>query len=443
MKAPNPSPPSADLAESRSDRPPSWMRPAIVLGVAALTGFVMLCAALGDVTRHVRAFQVGYAILVVVLLRPGGPAILGRWTPWLFVCVILRLALLHVSPSDDTYRYLWEGRIQGHGFNPFALAPDAPQLQHLRDEDWARINHPDYPTIYPPLAQAVFLLTALLCPSIYALKAANVLCDVIAVVLLARWSTARGHPPHRALIYGLCPLTLTAFGIDGHVDGLMLLCLVAAGLLSDRGRVYWAAVLLAGAIAAKIVAVVLVGWLAVRSWKAALLCLACTAATYLPYAAAGTGLTESLIRFVGTTEFFGLLHSLLAPRVGGDASRVIGIILLLAVAAWSLLRRDTYADYGRRVLAAVILVAPVVHFWYVTWVLIFLALRPRWCWIILAGSMVFYFEAERMRALTGQWLMPSWAWYATYLPFVAAWIAEMVIAPTWAGWNMPAQDRRT
>jgi len=412
------------------------------MGVAA---FAVTGAVLGDVAQHVRLFQLGYLaasighlLLVMVILAPGGAAFLGPWRRWLIVCLVLRAVLLQVTPSDDTYRYLWEGRIQGRGYNPFAHTPESAELEHLRDADWRQVTHRDYPTIYPPLAQMLFAATTAVRPSIQAIKFVHVLLDLITVALLAVWSRARGLPPHRALIYGLCPLTLTAFAVDGHLDSLMLLCLVAAGLLCDRGRIYWGAVLLAGAIAAKIVAVVLLGWLAVRSWRAALLCLGCVAAAYLPYVSAGAGLFESLTRFVGTTDFFGLLYAPLSGLVGGNVVRMVGAGLLVAVAAWSIKRRDDYARCGGAVLAAVVIVAPVVHFWYLTWVLLFVALRVRWSWLILAGSMVFYFEAEHLQARTGTWALPEWVWFATYLPFLAAWVIE-----TWRGRRAtPAAGRR-
>ena len=59
-----------------------------------------------------------------------------------------------VRPQDDVYRYVWDGKVQRAGVNPYRFAPDAPQLSALRDTDWARINNRSLPTIYPPLAEA-------------------------------------------------------------------------------------------------------------------------------------------------------------------------------------------------------------------------------------------------------------------------------------------------
>ena len=78
--------------------------------------------------------------------------------------VLLRILFLPFAPvlSDDIYRYVWDGRVAMSGINPFAFAPQAEELRHLRDAAiWPLINHPTVPTIYPPAAQLVFQLNAL------------------------------------------------------------------------------------------------------------------------------------------------------------------------------------------------------------------------------------------------------------------------------------------
>src|SRR5687768_81156 len=62
--------------------------------------------------------------------------------------------------SEDVYRYVWDGRVLRHGISPYRYAPDDPALAALRDEGWRRINNPEIPTIYPPLAQALFAVAA-------------------------------------------------------------------------------------------------------------------------------------------------------------------------------------------------------------------------------------------------------------------------------------------
>ncbi len=47
----------------------------------------------------------------------------------------MRLALLFFEPylSTDIYRYIWDGRVQAAGINPYRYVPRAPELAQLRD----------------------------------------------------------------------------------------------------------------------------------------------------------------------------------------------------------------------------------------------------------------------------------------------------------------------
>ncbi len=72
--------------------------------------------------------------------------------------------------SDDIYRYLWDGRVQMAGINPYNYPPNDANLAHLKTEDWEGINHKHIRTIYPPLAQTIFAVGAFVYPTINAQK---------------------------------------------------------------------------------------------------------------------------------------------------------------------------------------------------------------------------------------------------------------------------------
>src|SRR6202046_1565835 len=99
--------------------------------------------------------------------------------------IALQVAAVSAPPqnSNDLYRYIWDGRVQAAGVDPYAYVPTARQLTGLRDEflfhpgaeycvsqayvvshppaDLAAgctaINRPTVPTISPPVAEAYFL----------------------------------------------------------------------------------------------------------------------------------------------------------------------------------------------------------------------------------------------------------------------------------------------
>ena len=47
---------------------------------------------------------------------------------------LMRALLLFAPPhSTDIYRYIWDGRVQADGINPYRYVPADPALAHLRD----------------------------------------------------------------------------------------------------------------------------------------------------------------------------------------------------------------------------------------------------------------------------------------------------------------------
>src|SRR5258708_7761239 len=80
------------------------------------------------------------------------------------VAVALRVPAWLAAPAHSAavHRSLWDARVQNAGVNPYRYAPDAPELAQLRDDNWARINNRNLPTIYPPAAELAFRLASAL-----------------------------------------------------------------------------------------------------------------------------------------------------------------------------------------------------------------------------------------------------------------------------------------
>lgn len=365
----------------------------------------------------------GFGFLIYSVCRRRPP---GRWRYWFAGCVVLRLALLLTSPSDDLYRYVWEGRIQAAGINPFAVAPEDESLADLRDELWESINHKEYPAIYPPLAQWQFLAATWVCPGLLGMKLMYVLFDCAAVAMIGAWLRAEGRPPHLAIIYGVCPLVLSAVSLEGHLDGALVALLAGAGLADARRRPYLCAVLLSGAILTKIVPIVLLPWLARKHWRAALLAGGVIVAAYVPFASPGVSLFHSLVKFPRETEMLSLGHGAALKLFAADASRLVCGLAIAGVALWHARRPAPLSRVLLPVFGGFVIFMPIVHFWYLTWIALGLVFAPRASWMVLLASMVFYFEATLVGARTGTWNMPAWVSYPVYGPFVAAAVIEWV-----------------
>ncbi|QJW88085.1 polyprenol phosphomannose-dependent alpha 1,6 mannosyltransferase MptB [Spirosoma taeanense] len=219
-----------------------------------------------------------------------GAAILFRF---LLVIAIPRL-------SDDVYRFVWDGRLLAHGFNPYLYLPS--QLIHtptaaqagLDDTLFRQLNSPDYFTVYPPLNQAMFGLAAWLSNgslfwNVIWLRLPIVLSEIGTMWLLTKLLCRLNRNPNLALLYGLNPLVILELTGNLHFEAVMIfLSLLAAWWLLQK-RIALSAVTLALAIATKLLPLILLP-LAIRrlGWKTGLTYAALTggltAALFLPFA---------------------------------------------------------------------------------------------------------------------------------------------------------------
>ncbi len=177
------------------------------------------------------AFLMAAVVVYLVTVR----FVLRHRLPQQAIWVVLGLAfvmraVLMPAPmllSSDIYRYVWDGRVQAAGINPYRYIPADPALAGLRDTAiYPNINRANYArTIYPPMAQVFFAAMGRISDSVIAMKLAMFLCEVIAVLCLLRLLGLAKLPPERVLIYAWNPLVLWSFALDGHVDA------VAVGLL--------------------------------------------------------------------------------------------------------------------------------------------------------------------------------------------------------------------
>jgi len=74
--------------------------------------------------------------------------------------VLFRVTLLRsdVMPSDDAYRYQWDGRVQRVHLNPYLVCRSSSGLAWLKNPDCPQPPGYYTPTIYPPLSELTYRL---------------------------------------------------------------------------------------------------------------------------------------------------------------------------------------------------------------------------------------------------------------------------------------------
>jgi hypothetical protein len=348
------------------------------------------------------------------------------------VAALLRILWLAPSPlSDDLYRYLWDGRVANAGVHPFAFPPSAPELASLRDEEvWPRVNHPEVPTIYPPVAQLWFRMLDALWPSALGARAFSAVTDLAAMAALALLLRARGVAVSGALVLGWCPLSVMESAGGGHVDGLGV-ALLAGGCLAlaggSGGRAAAAGLLLALSALVKPVAAVVVPAIVARAPLARRSTFLAGGAAGLlvavPYLDAGAKLFVGLAAYAEGWRFNDALYS---PLVAAGLSPIgARAVLALGVAAAAVLAprflRDPLAASGCVIFAGIAL-SPTVHPWYAQWIVPMLPFLPRAvspaAWTLVALLPAAY-AAAWVRETTGVWAEPAWSRPLIWLPVYA------------------------
>src|SRR5262250_3682938 len=82
------------------------------------------------------ALAAGTVYLIVLYGLSRARASRAAFILLIFGAVVFRATLWPMEPtlSDDLQRYRWEAKVQAHGWNPYAIAPNDPRLADLRDQ---------------------------------------------------------------------------------------------------------------------------------------------------------------------------------------------------------------------------------------------------------------------------------------------------------------------
>ncbi len=390
----------------------------LVLGLGLLVVHAVLASRFGaDSDEWIMGYTwievVLYAVAVVVALRDKGldPAISRRATAFILgLGVLMRVILIPIDPiSTDINRYIWDGRVQAAGINPYLYIPADPALEALRDDEiYPEINRKSYAhTIYPPFAEIVFYLVTRVDESVIAMKSAMVLFELAAIWAMTRLLRSRAMPSTRILLYAWHPLPIWEFAGSGHVDAIALTCVMLALLAAEMRRPVLAGIALGGAALTKYFPV-LVGPAAYRrwDWKLPLAGLLTVVALYLPYLSAGSkifGFLSGYKREEGLDNGMGLYPLVLLGHLVPNLPPVV-VALYMPLAAIMLLglglgilfrRRAPGADLGGAfLLASAFTVLTSPHFpWYLAWLVPFLCFIPSWPVIWLTGSATLMYVA--------------------------------------------------
>ncbi len=353
----------------------------------------------------------------------------------LVVGIAMRATLFTSTPilEDDYHRYLWDGGVTAHGYNPYAYIPDhvrrvieAPHIPQgvraLATESgniYDRVNHAQYGTIYPPIAQAAFALAHWLSPwSLQAWRTILLLFDIATLVLIAALLRQLGRPIHYAVIYWWNPIVVKETVNSAHMDTVALPFVLLALYFALRSAPLRSGLAFALGIAAKLWPIVVIP-LVLRHIKrsprqltvaigvsAALLAVllspllaAIDIGNDSGFLAYGRGWEMNDALFMAFLKVCQIGNGLLGGDAAASSVEIAARLLVGTVLLGFLLflcRRpieDPHDLCNRIVLvmSAFFLLSPTQFPWYYLWLVPFLALSPRASMLSLTATLPLYY----------------------------------------------------
>jgi alpha-1,6-mannosyltransferase len=321
------------------------------------------------------------------------------------------------GPNDDIHRYVWDGRLQRLGYNPYLVVPSDPAAKQLHTSETRSLNNPDLPSPYPPGAELFFRAVTAIRESVFAVKLAFVACDFAIVLVLLDLLRTRGRGAHLVLAFAWNPLLAIEVAGSGHIDIVGALLLVTSLAALAHRRQTLAALALGLAVAVKFLPIVLLPlyWKRVRVRDAALAAVV-VGLLYVPFLNHGRILIGSLGTYVQTFRFNGPMFAILDRVAAPPLLASFAVLVGLATAAW--LRNaspDRTPDVFAWPMAAALFCAPAVFPWYLLWLLPFVTSPSTLVMIVWSVSIIPTYLMWHWRSLGRPWgALPVWVMVLEY-----------------------------
>ena len=346
-----------------------------------------------------------------------------RFPPHVIVFGLALAALWHLQflqmppgSDDDIHRYVWDGRLQRLGYDPYLVVPSDPAFSGLHTSETRTLNNPDVPTPYPAGAELFFRAVTAIHESTFALKVAFVFCDFAIVLVLLDILRRSRQGMHWVLAYAWHPLLATEVAGSGHIDIVgVLLLLVSFAALGRHWRAV-AAVAFGLAVAVKLLPIVLLPlyWKRVRI-RDTILAAIVVGLLYVPFLRGGWFPIGSLGTYVQNFRFndpvFATLERVAAPQLVAALGVLVGFLVAIRLRSGSqTLSPDAFAWP----MAGSLLCAPVVYPWYLLWMLPFLRSTSTVPIIFWTVSIIPTYVVWYLRTLGHPWSIPGWVTLLEY-----------------------------
>ena len=332
--------------------------------------------------------------------------------------LVLRGLLWWTEPlfSDDVFRYVWEGQLTSNGGNPYLNPPS--EFHSVESEVHSQINHPNIPSIYPPVAMHWFAMVASLSPTVSVMKAGFLVVDVFCVGLIARIGMMRNLGLLPAWLYALHPLPVVELSGSGHMDGLGILCLLLAlwGFERHKNTSFW--LLIGGGV--KLLPMLLLPRVFRPKDLGVWLALGLILILTWPFLEQPAALLTAILTYSKHWSFNGSFFQVLAPILHGWTRPILAGLGVAAV-VYAYQKERELCRLALWICGASILFSPTVHPWYVLWAWVPALLCGNRSWTVMATLVpLSHVALLTLDPITGHWSPPLWPSLVIYGIFVGS-----------------------
>jgi hypothetical protein len=380
-----------------------------------------------------------YLVAIIVLNKTGLSKV--QTLSILLLFFLIKILFISIEPigSDDYYRYMWDGKVQTNGINPYLYSPNDQNLNPLHSELLPeKVSYSQIRTIYFPVSQFLFTLAYWVSgENAVGLKIVLLLAELLILIslyyLLLRFSIDLKY----ILIYAALPLVNFQFFIDSHIDLAGVAFMLASITLYLYNKRILSYILLGISISVKPTGLILLPFLfqneqkLIEKLKSVFVPIIVFIITFLPYVFTATPL-DTLINYTVNWTFNGMIYNTLNIFLSHNLTiRILCGILFLIVFVFLFFSRTDFLKKIFLSLFLLMIFSPVVHPWYLIW---FAVLLP----VIRSYSGFYFVSAISLTSITivtfqteSIWQESSLVLLAQYLPLVLIFFYELFKERFW------------
>ncbi|TDJ02496.1 MAG: hypothetical protein E2O70_01540 [Candidatus Dadabacteria bacterium] len=435
---------SNDTINSKPSSTPKSNKSNFIIGLSGI--ILLLCFSLivyisPDFSKSIAEVQKPVLFLVAILVFSGAVYLFTIFkTPrtdlkkkqliWVIgIGIILRVLMLFSAPilEDDYYRYLWDGAVTANGINPYEYSPEEvlggtgipTELSELAEESGEiihGINHPEVRTIYPPIAQAFFALSYWLDSwSLISWKLILIVFDLATLSLIFNALGILKLPSSYLIIYWWNPLLLKEIFNSAHLDVLVFPFVLSAIIMASQNRYIRSTVTLIIGMGIKLWPVFLLPILLrpiiskpKELLSALVVAVISIGVLFLPIYLSGLDNSSGFIAYGQSWQnndsafriliYISELSLDLLHYETFHKYTVARFLVIALIAIWiayitlgKTFKNEDLFKKSLLIIAFVFLISPTQFPWYYTWLIPFLAIKPRFSLLLLTALLPMYY----------------------------------------------------